>query len=76
MKRSEEGKSHAVLSPREFEVLHWLKRGKTSWEIAQILGISERTVNYHINNILRKLDATNRSQAVSEAANLEENYSD
>jgi DNA-binding CsgD family transcriptional regulator len=61
-----------VLSPRELEVLDWLKRGKTSWDIAKILNISERTVNYHVNNIVQKLDVTNRLQAVFEASNLEE----
>ncbi len=56
------------LSPREREVLKWVKRGKTSWDISVILRISERTVNYHVSNIMRKLDVTNRQQAVSEAA--------
>ncbi len=57
------------LSPRELEVLKWLKLGKTSWDISVILKISERTVNYHVNNIMRKLDVTSRLQAVSEAVN-------
>jgi len=56
------------LSPREREVLMWLSRGKTSWAISVILQISERTVNYHVNNILRKLGVINRMQAVSVAA--------
>jgi LuxR family transcriptional regulator len=76
VKRVGERKSRAVLSPREWEVLKWLKCGKTSWDIARILDISERTVNYHVNNILQKLDVTNRLQAVSEAANLDEDESD
>jgi DNA-binding CsgD family transcriptional regulator len=59
------------LSPREREVLKWLKLGKTSWDISVILRISERTVNYHVNNIMKKFDVTNRLQAVSEAVNLE-----
>lgn len=53
------------LSEREKEVLRWLTTGKTSWEIAQILLISERTVNYHVQNIIRKLDAVNRAHAVA-----------
>lgn len=53
------------LSEREMEVLRWLTTGKTSWEIAQILLISERTVNYHVQNIIRKLDAVNRAHAVA-----------
>ncbi len=59
------------LSPREREVLKWLRLGKTSWDISVIMGISERTVNYHVNNIMKKLDVTSRLQAVSEAVNLE-----
>lgn len=76
MKRVGQRKSREVLSPRELEVLKWLKCGKTSWDISRILDISERTVNYHVNNILQKLDVTNRLQAVSEAANLDEDESD
>jgi DNA-binding CsgD family transcriptional regulator len=56
-------KSH--LTKRECEVLNWLKAGKTSWEIAQILGISERCVNFHVENIKIKLDSANRTQAVA-----------
>jgi DNA-binding CsgD family transcriptional regulator len=54
-----------ILSKREIEVLSWLKEGKTSWEIARILRISERTVNFHVGNILKKLDANNRTHAVA-----------
>jgi DNA-binding CsgD family transcriptional regulator len=59
-----------VLSSREMEVLEWLKQGKSSWDISVILGISERTVNFHVYNIMRKLGATNRPQAVAVAARL------
>ncbi|MEJ2696218.1 MAG: helix-turn-helix transcriptional regulator [Candidatus Sulfobium sp.] len=59
------------LSGRELEVLNLLKLGKTSWDVSKILGISERTVNYHIGNAMRKLDAINRIQAVYEAVNLD-----
>lgn len=62
-------KSHGSLSPRESEVLGWLKLGKTSWDISRILGISERTVNYHVKNIIQKLDVANRSHAVYQATN-------
>jgi LuxR family transcriptional regulator, quorum-sensing system regulator CviR len=57
------------LSPRELEVLKWLTLGKSSWDISVILKISERTVNYHVTNIMKKLDVTSRLQAVSEALN-------
>lgn len=55
------------LSKRETEVLTWLRQGKSSWDISMILHISERTVNFHINNIKQKLDVVNRLQAVSVA---------
>lgn len=56
------------ISFREKEILNWLKEGKTSWDISVILGISERTVDFHVNNIRQKLGATNRPQAVALAA--------
>lgn len=55
----------AFVSGREKQVLLWLKEGKSSWDISTILGISERTVNFHVSNIIRKLGAQNRSQAVA-----------
>ncbi len=55
------------LSEREKEVLTWSKRGKSSWEISAILNISERTVNFHVNNIMQKLNAVSRTQAVAVA---------
>ncbi|MEW6600000.1 MAG: response regulator transcription factor [Nitrospirota bacterium] len=54
-----------VLSLREKEVLNWLKQGKSSWEIASILNIVESTVNFHITNIMHKLNAVSRTQAVA-----------
>lgn len=59
-----------TLSQREIEILKWLKDGKGTWDIARILGISERTVNFHIYNIMKKLDAVNRAQAVAIAMEL------
>ena len=53
------------LTIREVEVLKWLKEGKSSFEVSMILHISERTANFHCNNIMRKLDAVNRVQAVA-----------
>ncbi len=55
----------ARLSAREIEVLNWLKAGKSSWDIARVLGIGERTVNFHVYNLMRKLGAANRPQAVA-----------
>ncbi len=50
--------------------MNWLKQGKTSADIALILGISERTVNFHVHNIMHKLDVVNRSQALVQASRL------
>ncbi|GAB4407113.1 MAG: hypothetical protein OHK0032_02390 [Thermodesulfovibrionales bacterium] len=57
-------------SLREIEVLKWAKEGKTNWEISVILGISERTVKFHIASILRKLDAVSRGHAIAKALEL------
>lgn len=57
----------AELSPRETEVLRWTAAGKTAAEIAVILDISGRTVEFHINSAARKLDTVNRIQTVVEA---------
>lgn len=58
----------ASLTGREHEVLHWTSKGKGSWEIGLIVGISERTVKFHLQNIYRKLNVVNRAQAVAKAA--------
>jgi DNA-binding CsgD family transcriptional regulator len=55
----------AVLSVREREVLEWMKEGKTNWEISHILSISERTVKFHVQNILAKLQASTRGHAIA-----------
>lgn len=52
------------LSARESEVLAWVAMGKTNPEIGSILGISTFTVKNHVQRILKKLDVTNRAQAV------------
>ena len=55
------------LTPREREVLTWAGRGKTSAEIAIILGVRERTVNFHCDRAVRRLDVVNRTHAVAKA---------
>ncbi len=55
------------LTGREKEVLSWTAAGKTAWEISEILLISRRTVEFHISNILKKLDAVNSQQAIAVA---------
>jgi len=59
-----------VLSAREKEVLKWVAYGKTSWETSVILGISDRTVKFHINNVMKKLNASTRTHAVAIASEL------
>ena len=52
------------LSERELEVLQLITTGKTTQAISETLHITERTVNFHINNILSKLEVNDRTQAV------------
>ncbi|PHP67827.1 DNA-binding response regulator [Zhengella mangrovi] len=55
------------LTPRERDVLTAIARGFSCREVSEMLGLSVQTVPVHIRNIYRKLDATNRSEAVFEA---------
>ncbi|MCS3456714.1 LuxR family transcriptional activator of bioluminescence operon [Aeromonas sp. BIGb0405] len=59
------GVQQEVLTGRETECLSWASEGKTSGEIASILGITERTVNYHLNQVTRKTGSINRYQAIA-----------
>lgn len=56
-----------ILTERETECLLWAAEGKTSWDTAQILDISERTVQFHLRNAAHKLNVSNRAQAVARA---------
>jgi DNA-binding CsgD family transcriptional regulator len=56
------------LTERERECLSWAADGKTSNEIAQLLGLSEPTVNFHMNNAMRKLDVVSRQHGIGKAA--------
>jgi len=56
-----------ALNDREVEVLTWVARGKTSVEIGGILGLTKRTVDFHIDNARGKLGAATRSEAVIKA---------
>lgn len=58
------------LTQREFEVAQLLARGLTNKEIAQRLGITDHTVKFHLNGILRKLGVSSRTEAVVRAARL------
>lgn len=65
-------KPTARLTEREKECLYWASIGKTYTEIGLILEISGRTVKYHINNAMQKLNACNVRQALSLA--IRNNY--
>lgn len=58
------------LSDRENEVLHWASMGKTYEEIAVILDISERTVKFHMRNVVSKLEAVNAKHAIKKASEM------
>lgn len=58
------------LTPRELETLRWTMEGKTAWEVANVLGISERTAVLHANNAMHKLGCVNKHQAVLKALRL------
>jgi transcriptional regulator EpsA len=58
----------SALSGRERQIMKWVALGKTNPEIGDILCISEFTVKNHMKSIFRKLDVTNRAQAVAQLA--------
>ena len=61
-------RSAPALSPREREVLQLVADGLPTKQIARALGITERTVKFHVASLMRKLDADNRAQMVAVAA--------
>jgi DNA-binding NarL/FixJ family response regulator len=64
---TESGSKENKLTGRETEVLRCLMRGMTSRGIADALGVTERTVKFHIGNIIAKMKVRNRTQAVAVA---------
>ena len=58
------------ITKKELEALQWASYDKSYWEIGAIMGITERTVKFHFNNIFRKLRVHNREQAVRKGAIL------
>ena len=57
------GRMAVSLSEREAEALTWAARGKSSAEAAMLMGVTERTVNFHVENAMRKLGVGSRIQA-------------
>jgi DNA-binding NarL/FixJ family response regulator len=58
------------LTDREIEALTWVAKGKSSTDIAVLMKVSERTVNFHISNVIRKLGVATRVQAAIRCALL------
>jgi DNA-binding NarL/FixJ family response regulator len=58
------------LTEREIEALTWVAKGKSSTDIAVLMNVSERTVNFHVNNVIRKLGVATRVQAAIRCALL------
>src|SRR5712671_423540 len=65
--RSELWPKAVELNDREVETLTWVARGRTSAELAHILGLTKRTIDFHIDNARTKLGAATRTQAVIKA---------
>lgn len=61
---------HFALTQRESEVLLWIAKGKSNRDIGDILGLSARTVNKHLEQIYVKLGVENRASAAVKAANV------
>ncbi|NNH29443.1 LuxR family transcriptional regulator [Rhizobium sp. SEMIA 4085] len=59
-----------ALTDREIDCLNWTAAGKTSAEIADILNLSEHTVNHYLNRATKNLDTVNRTQAVAKALRI------
>ncbi|MBC7718071.1 MAG: helix-turn-helix transcriptional regulator, partial [Pseudorhodobacter sp.] len=58
----------AQLTPRETEVLSWVAKGKTNRDVADILGMSPRTVNKHLEHVFEKLGVETRAAATALAS--------
>jgi LuxR family quorum sensing-dependent transcriptional regulator len=54
-----------LLTPREREVLTWVARGKSAWQVGKILSIAKRTVDEHVQTACHRLGAENRANAVA-----------
>ena len=65
--QSDAGHESFSLSPRERECLLWTARGKSTWEIAEILGLSAETVQFYLNNAKRKAGVYSKHHAVVKA---------
>ena len=64
MSMQEYDEDTVCLTDREMECLQWIAAGKSDWQIGKILNISQKTVNYHVENVKRKFGVATRIQAV------------
>lgn len=58
------GQGKPIFTPQEGVVLHWASMGKTYSEISAIMGITTRTVKFHMGNLVRKMGVNNARQAI------------
>jgi DNA-binding CsgD family transcriptional regulator len=63
-------RQHFGLTQRESEVLLWIARGKSNRDIGEILGLSPRTVNKHLEQVYSKLGVENRASAAIKATHV------
>jgi LuxR family quorum-sensing system transcriptional regulator CciR len=68
--RSLDGECFVRLTARERECLQWTARGKSSWDISRLIGISEHTVNFHVKNAMGKLGTGSRVSAVAKCVSM------
>ncbi len=61
---------HGSITARQLQVLSWVQEGKSSGDIASILGLSTRTVEHHIEKICRRLGVRTRLQAALKARDM------
>jgi len=67
---SEKNGKVPILTPKESEILKWLATGMSNKEIAKVLGKSDQTVKAQVQELLRKLDVSSRTEAVTKATKL------
>jgi len=59
--------SDIALTKRQKEILYWIAKGKTDWEMSQVLNIAERTVNRHVEMMKNRLGVRSRAEALAMA---------
>jgi len=66
-RKADDTSSRAVLylAPRELDVLKWAARGKTTWETAQLLNLSEATVAFYVRRACSRLGVKSKIHAVA-----------